>query len=94
MINKEAEYEQIIKNVADQLERSKLGSYVDLMQSPIRMIVLNLFAGIARGVGVAIGFTILGAILIYLLKRLVVLNLPIIGGIISEIVKLVQLNVK
>lgn len=94
MVDKDVEYKEMMKNVSDQLERAKLGTYVDLMQSPGRMIVLNLFAGIARGFGVAIGFTILGAILIYVLQRLVVLNLPIIGGFISEVVKLVQLNVK
>lgn len=94
MVDKEVEYEEMMKSVADQLERSKLGNYVDLMQSPGRMIFLNLFAGIARGLGVAIGFTILGAILIYVLQKLVVLNLPIIGGFISEVVKIVQVNVK
>lgn len=94
MIDKKAEYREMIQNVSDQLERAKLGNYVDLMQSPGRMIVLNLFAGIARGLGVAIGFTVLGAIVLYLLQRLVILNLPIIGGVISEVVKLVQLNVR
>lgn len=94
MVDKEVEYREMVKSVADQLERAKLGNYVDLMQSPGKMIVLNLFAGIARGLGVAIGFTILGAIVIYLLQKLVILNLPIIGGLISEVVKLVQSNVK
>ena len=94
MADKESEYNEMIKSVASQLERAKLGNYVDLMQNPGRMIFLNLFAGIARGFGIAIGFTILGAIVIYLLQRLVILNLPIIGGFISEVVKLVQLNVR
>lgn len=94
MAKKEDEYMEIIKSVGDQLERAKLGSYVDLMQSPGRMLVLNLFAGMARGIGIAVGFTILGALLLYLLQRLVILNLPIIGGIITEIVKLVQSNIK
>jgi hypothetical protein len=94
MTDKEFEYKETIKDVAAQLERAKLGNYVDLMQNPGRLIFLNLFAGIARGLGIAIGFTILGAILIYFLQRLVILNLPIIGGFISEVVKLVQLNVR
>jgi hypothetical protein len=94
MVEKEVEYKEMIKSVASQLERSNFGAYIDLMQSPGRMIALNFFAGIARGFGVAMGFTILGALLIYILQRLVVLNLPIIGGIITEVVKLVQLNVR
>ncbi|WDC85879.1 DUF5665 domain-containing protein [Caloramator sp. mosi_1] len=36
----------------------------------------------------------LGAFVIYLLQKLVVLNLPIIGGFVAEVVKLVQLNIK
>lgn len=90
----EDEYRELIKITAEQLQRSRIGDYVDLMQSPLRMIVLNLFSGIARGVGVAIGFTILGALVVYLLQRLVILNIPIIGGIVSEVVKLVKLNVR
>jgi hypothetical protein len=88
------EYQELIKTVAVQLEKARFGDYIDLMKNPTRMLALNFFAGIARGLGVAFGFTILGAIIIYLLQRLVVLNLPIISGVIAEVVKLVQLNVR
>lgn len=94
MVNENDEYQELIKSVALQLEKARFGEYIDLMQNPARMLTINFFAGIARGFGVAFGFTILGAIVIYLLQRLVVLNLPIIGGVISEVVKLVQLNVR
>jgi hypothetical protein len=88
------DYQDLIKSVAVQLEKARFGDYIDLMKNPTRMLALNFFAGIARGLGVAFGFTILGAIVIYLLQRLVLLNLPIIGGVIAEVVKLVQLNVR
>jgi len=90
----EDEYRELIKSAAEQLQKARIGDYVDLMQSPGRMIILNLFSGIARGFGIAIGFTILGALVVYLLQRVVILNLPIISGIVSEVVKLVQLNVR
>lgn len=83
-------YEEFIKNIAMQLEKAKFGAYIDLMQNPARMMILNFLGGISRGFGIAIGFTLLGAIVLYLLQRLVILNLPIIGGVISEVVKLVQ----
>ena len=38
----------------------------------------------------AIGFTILAALVLWLMQRLVVLNLPLIGNFIAEIVRLVQ----
>lgn len=86
--------QELLEKVTLQLERSRIGDYVDLMQNPYRMIALNFFSGVARGFGVAFGFTILGAFVLYFLQRLVVLNLPIIGGVVAEIVKLVQLNIK
>lgn len=85
---------KVLKEISTQLEKAKFGAYIDLMQNPFRMISLNFFAGIARGFGFAVGFAILGAIVLYAMQRLVVLNLPIIGGVVSEIVKLVKLNVR
>lgn len=92
--NNEDEFKEILNGMSEQLQRARIGEYVDLMQSPGRMILLNLLGGIARGFGIAIGFTILGALVVYLLQRLVILNIPVIGGIITEIVKLVKLNIR
>lgn len=81
---------ELIRNLSVQLERAKIGDYVDLMQNPTRLIFLNFVSGIARGVGIGIGFTILSAFIIYILQRLVMLNLPLISGVISEIIRLVK----
>lgn len=85
---------EVLHEISNQLEKAKFGAYIDLMQNPFRMITLNFFAGIARGFGFAVGFAMLGAIALFALQRLVVLNLPIIGGVVTEIVKLVKLNVR
>jgi hypothetical protein len=85
---------EVLHEVSAQLEKAKLGAYMDLMQNPFRMITLNFFAGLARGFGFAVGFAILGAVMLYMIQRLVILNLPIIGGIVTEIVKLVKLNIR
>ena len=50
----------------------------------------NLLAGIARGIGGGIGFTIITAIIIYFLQKIVRLNIPIIGEYINDIVEIVQ----
>jgi hypothetical protein len=84
----------VLREISTQLEKAKFGAYIDLMQNPFRMISLNFFAGIARGFGFAVGFAILGAIVLYMMQRLVVLNLPIISGVVTEIVKLVKLNIR
>lgn len=88
------ENSEVLHEISAQLEKAKFGAYVDLMQNPFRMISLNFFAGIARGFGFAVGFAILGAIVLYVMQRLVILNLPIIGGVVTEVVKLVKLNVR
>ncbi|MCL6560235.1 MAG: DUF5665 domain-containing protein [Firmicutes bacterium] len=75
------------------MEKMKLAEYVRLLENPWRLMYINFIAGLARGVGIAVGFTILGAIVLYFLKILVMLNLPWIGGFIAEIVRMVQLKV-
>ncbi|HBF77640.1 MAG TPA: hypothetical protein DEF85_09930 [Clostridiaceae bacterium] len=89
---KNNEYEGVMKKLSDQLQRSRIGDYIDLMQNPVRMIGLNFLAGIARGFGAAVGFTILGAVLIYFLQRIVILNIPIISGVLAQIAKMIKLN--
>ena len=74
-----------IQRLADYFERLNIERLTQLLQKPWRMIGLNLVSGMARGAGIAIGFTILGAIIIYLLGRLTLLNLPLIGDFIAEI---------
>jgi hypothetical protein len=74
------------------IEKMKLAEYVELLNNPTRLFYINFFAGVARGLGMAIGFTILGALMLYTLQRLQVLNIPIVGGLIAEIVRIVQGN--
>ena len=58
------------------------------------MFFANFMAGLARGFGASIGFTILAAVVIYILQGVVKLNLPIIGEFISDIVNIVNNNLK
>ncbi len=73
-----------------QLERAQIADYVRLLNNPKRLVRLNILTGIARGVGIAIGFTLFTATILYILQKLGALNLPIIGDYIAEIVRIVQ----
>ncbi|MFH5182847.1 DUF5665 domain-containing protein [Paenibacillus sp. TAB 01] len=77
-------------HVANQMEKTQIADYVQLLNSPRRLIWTNILAGISRGVGIAIGFTVFATTILYFLKMLGALNLPIIGDYIAEIVKHVQ----
>lgn len=72
------------------LEQANIAGYVELLRNRRRLLYTNLLSGIARGVGIGIGFLVFATALIYLLQALGALNLPIIGDFIAEIVKIVQ----
>jgi hypothetical protein len=79
-----------VNTMAANMEKTQIADYVQLMNSPKKLILTNIMAGIARGVGIAIGFTIFTATILYILRKLGALNLPIIGDYIADIVRIVQ----
>ncbi|HHW18054.1 MAG TPA: hypothetical protein GXX30_04045 [Firmicutes bacterium] len=87
---REDRLEKTLIKISDSLERAKIAEYVDLLNRPRRLIYLNLLGGLSRGVGLAVGFTLLGALVIYILTRSFLLNLPIIGNFLGELVWIVQ----
>lgn len=88
------EYLETLGNKIDEmaLNMEKLGiaEYVTMIENPRRLFWVNFWQGVARGFGMAIGFTILAGLVIYILQKMVVLNMPVIGDFIAEIVKIVQ----
>jgi len=80
----------LTSKIAQELEKSRIAEYTMLLNRPWRLIWLNMLAGTARGVGIAIGFTFFAATIIYILQVLGALNLPIIGDYIADIVRIVQ----
>jgi hypothetical protein len=86
--------EETVRQISDSLERSKIAEYVDLLNHPWRLIYLNLIGGLSRGVGLAIGFTVLGAMLIYILTRSFILDLPLVGNFLGELVWIIQQYLK
>lgn len=72
------------------LERMKLAEYVQYLDDRKRLIRNQFLSGLARGAGAAVGFTILGAVFVWLLNRLALQNLPIIGDFLAQLVDIVQ----
>ncbi len=81
-----------LERLSCELEASKISEYVELMQNPKKLIWRNFIAGISRGIGSAIGFTILGAIVFLFLQKLVLLNIPVIGKYLKDILDIVQMG--
>jgi len=66
--------------------------YVMYLQDRRRLLLTNFLAGLFRGMGFAIGFSILGAFIVVLVQRLALDNLPGIGQFFAEVVRMVQVN--
>ena len=81
-----------VERLSVAMEKMRLSEYIYLLEHPWRLMYINLIAGVARGVGIAVGFTLLGAVLVYILRRLVAANLPGIGRFIAEVVRMVELH--
>lgn len=60
--------------------------YMQEKSKPWRFIWINLILGMAKGFGVAVGITVLAFIALKLLTSLQILNLPIIGEFIAELI--------
>ncbi|NYE58279.1 DUF5665 domain-containing protein [Carboxydothermus ferrireducens] len=83
---------EAVEKLVVKLEQVKIKEYVEMLENPGRLIFLNFLLGIGRGIGAAIGFSVVSVVLIYLLKHLLVLNLPVISDFIAKIIQLVNLR--
>jgi hypothetical protein len=79
-----------LERLSVDMEKAELSEYVNLMHRPWQLIWRNFISGLSRGVGIALGFTFFAATIVYLLQFLGALNLPIVGGYIANIVRIVQ----
>lgn len=82
-----------IDNINEKLEKSNIFEISYILGSNKEIIKKNLLAGIFRGIGIGIGITIISAMILYFLQRLIRLNIPILGDYITDIVSIVQKNI-
>lgn len=73
-------------------EFAGLTEYIEYLQNRRRLLFTNFIAGMMRGMGFAIGFTILGAVVVYIVQKLALANLPGIGDFFVEVVRIVQMK--
>ena len=80
--------EKRLNELALTLEKLKLGDYLKHLNNTKRMLWISFAGGLLRGFGLAVGFTLLGALVIYLLQQTFFNNLPLIGNMIADIVEI------
>lgn len=79
-----------IDKINKMLEKSNIIELSYIIGNKKEILKRNLIAGISRGVGIGIGVTIITAIIIYFLQKLIKLNIPVIGDYIADIVEIVE----
>lgn len=72
------------------LQRNNFLDLVELLGDRKRLFIRNFTSGIFKGIGIGIGVTLITAILLILLQKIVALNIPVIGEFIADIVDIVQ----
>lgn len=82
--------EDKISKLSATMERVNLADYLRLINNPWRLLWVNFLAGLARGVGMAIGGTLLFAFILYILSKLAVWNLPVLSDFIANIIRMVE----
>ncbi|MFW6023047.1 MAG: DUF5665 domain-containing protein [Halanaerobiaceae bacterium] len=79
-----------LEELADKIQDINIAEYIELVRSPKKMLYINFISGLARGLGIAIGATLLGAIFLIILLNLAQSNIPLIAEFVARIIKIVE----
>ena len=79
-----------ITKLNNNLIKYNMHELIYILGSKKEILTRNIIAGLARGVGIGIGVTIISAIIVYLLQKVVKLNIPIISEYIIDIINIVE----
>ena len=81
-----------VGKLATAMERARIDEYTSMLTRPWRFFGVNFIAGVFRGLGMAIGFTLVAAVVLYVAVKLMrrMVDLPIIGMYVAELVKFVN----
>ena len=92
MINKAEILLKRLETLIERNEMLKLSEFLLYARNWKKRLLFDFFGGIARGVGFSIGFTLLGALILYFLKNAALANLPVIGQFLGELLHIAEEN--
>lgn len=72
------------------MQKANLEEISYVLGSKKEIVIRNILAGLARGAGIGIGVTIITAILVIIMQRIITLNIPVIGEYVSDIMDIVE----
>lgn len=68
--------EEILHRIEYHLERLRIAEYLENQRNLKRSLIVHFMNGIMRGLGFAFGFSVLGAIVIAILRNLLIGSVP------------------
>ncbi len=86
--------EDWIEKWAAAAEKMRLEEYVRFASDRRRRVLDAFWQGVARGLGIMVGFSVLGAAALFILQDVAERNLPGISAFVARVVELVQLRLQ
>ena len=81
-----------IDDINEKIDKYRIVEISYIIGDKKEIIKRNLLAGISRGIGIGIGITLISSAIVYLLQKIIKLNIPILGEYIADIVAIVKGN--
>lgn len=81
-----------LERLVERMEMLHIDAYLRYIRNWRKRVLMDFLSGIVRGIGFSVGFSILGALLIYILRNIALANLPLIGRFLAELVRIVETN--
>ena len=86
--------EERINRFLEAAEQLRLSDYIAFASDRKRRLFDAFWQGVARGLGIMVGFSILGAVVLFILQDLAKRNLPGISDFVAQVAALVQLKLQ
>ncbi|MFW5649045.1 MAG: DUF5665 domain-containing protein [Candidatus Alkaliphilus sp. MAG34] len=77
-----------VNELSKKMDNMRMAEYVEMIYNPKRVVLMNFVAGLIRGLGMGIGFTILAGVVLYMMRSWV--NLPVVGRLIAELLDIID----
>ena len=81
-----------IERIVLQMEQLRLNDYLRYVGNWRKRLLGEFANGVVRGIGFSIGFTLISAMIVYLLRNIALSNLPVIGEFVADVIRIVERN--
>lgn len=79
-----------LNNLNNILNKNKVLDLIEIAGNSRKYLARNFMSGISRGIGIGIGFSIITALIVYVMQKIIRLNIPVLSQYISDIVEIVE----